>query len=690
MTTIRAPRRTGTPRTRSKVSTRRRITPEDLLRFHLVADPQISPDGGQVVFAKKHAGEKNEYVTNLWMVATGSGSEPRQFTNGGRDSSPRWSPDGDRIAFIGARDKHKPQLFVIGVDGGEAVALTRLPGGSIGTFKWSPDGTSIAMSFRPQDPKWTQEAKKEREEKGLSDPPRVIDDWWYRLDGDGYFGTQRYGLYLIDATTGEQRKVFSRDTLGWFTFDFAPDSRRLVISANLDRQAMIRPWKDQLFIYDVESGRLERIPDLPVGTKSAVQWSPDGRLVAYVGREGKDAIYSTENQEVFVCDPVKGGARNLTGGEDYCLMAASLSDATEADFDPHIRWSRDGQHVYMLIGWHGEQQVASVPAAGGPVRFHTEGPFARTLGNISGDGRLMAMTVGSTTRLPEVWVARLRRSSFDARPLTDLNGPLLGELDLAEPQSHWVRAADGTRVQVWVMKPPVRKAGRKLPAVLEIHGGPHAQYGCGFFHEFQVLAANGYAVFYSNPRGSKGYGRDHCAAIRGSWGGSDWQDIQAVIGFMKKQPYVSSRRMGVMGGSYGGYMTNWVIGHTDIFAAAITDRCVSNIVSLLGKGDFIEAPDFYWPGNTWDRSEPLWERSPLKHFGNVKTPTLIIHSEGDLRCNIEQAEQVFTALKLLGVPTRLVRYPASTSHGFSRGGPPDMRLHRLDQILQWWREYLKG
>jgi acylaminoacyl-peptidase len=210
----------------------------------------------------------------------------------------------------------------------------------------------------------------------------------------------------------------------------------------------------------------------------------------------------------------------------------------------------------------------------------------------------------------------------------------------------------------------------------------------GFFHEFQVLAAAGYAVFYSNPRGSKGYGRDHCAAIRGSWGAADWTDIQAVAGFMKSQPHADNRRMGVMGGSYGGYMTNWVIGHTNDFKAAITDRCVANLVSMQGSSDYLEPPGSYWPGNAWDSPEVLWEQSPLKYFGNVKTPTLIIHSEGDLRCNIEQAEQVFAALKLRNVATKLIRYPRSTSHGMSRCGPPDMRVHRLHQILSWWKKYL--
>jgi dipeptidyl aminopeptidase/acylaminoacyl peptidase len=196
-------------------------------------------------------------------------------------------------------------------------------------------------------------------------------------------------------------------------------------------------------------------------------------------------------------------------------------------------------------------------------------------------------------------------------------------------------------------------------------------------------------VCYSNPRGSKGYGRDHCAAIRGAWGSADWVDIQAVIGFLKSQPMVDSKRLGVMGGSYGGYMTNWVIGHTREFVGAITDRCVSNLVSMFGSSDLPDEPDSYFPGNSWDRPEALWSMSPLKYLGEARTPTLIIHSEGDLRCNVEQAEQVYTVLHLNGVPVRFVRYPRESSHGLSRSGPPDLRRHRLGQILEWWSRWLK-
>jgi dipeptidyl aminopeptidase/acylaminoacyl peptidase len=391
---------------------------------------------------------------------------------------------------------------------------------------------------------------------------------------------------------------------------------------------------------------------------------------------------------LWICDPVKGNGRSLTGGEDYCLMGAPISDTADVAFAPIFAWGPDSKRIYMHLGWHGEQHLASVRPGGGRIAFHTKGARVHGFGNLSANGRTAVMAVGAPTKLDEIHVAELTADRVTTTAITELNAELLGELELSTPTSHWVKTPDGTKVQVWVLPPRGFKQGRKYPAILEIHGGPHAQYGVGFFHEFQVLAAAGYAVFYSNPRGSKGYGRDHCAAIRGSWGSADWTDIQAVNEFMKAQPHVDNRRMGVMGGSYGGYMTNWAIGHTNDYKAAITDRCVSNLVSMLGSSDYLEPPGSYWPGNSWDSPEALWEQSPLKYFGKVKTPTLIIHSEGDLRCNIEQAEQVFAALKLRNVAAKLVRYPRSTSHGMSRCGPPDMRVHRLHQILSWWKKYL--
>lgn len=684
---------TSAPTKVRRRSERRAITPDDLLALCVVSDPQIAPDGTAILFTQKRVGEKNEYETNLWLAATGAPragdiGEPRQFTSGKRDSHGRWSPDGKKIAFISEREKHKPQIFLMAATGGEATPLTRFPEGSIKTFKWSPDGRRLAVAYRETPGERTSDAKKDREKSGASVPPLIIDDFFYRMDGEGYFCAQRFQLHIIDVATGDNR-LLRREHAGWFDFDWAPDSSELVMAVNVNREPLLIWWKDDLLRVNVESGKSQRIPDLYEGTKQAVRWSPDGRFIAFAGREGKES-WGVHNARLYLYDLKHKEARDLTGGEDYCLAAATLSDSADPAFGAHVEWSPDSQRIFTNIGWHGESHLASIAVGGGPVQIHTKGRSVISLGNLSADGSRAALVVADPLRPPEVSVGSIdvKAGRLTVSVLTRINAPLLDQLELSRPEPHWIESADGTKVHAWVMKPAGFKAGRKYPAVLEIHGGPHAQYGETFFHEFQVLAAAGYVVVYSNPRGSKGYGEAHCAAIKGNWGQADWRDVEAVIRFMKAMPYVDTARIGVMGGSYGGYMTNWAISHTDEFAAAITDRCVSNLVSMVGSSDLPLVPGEYWDGNSWDNTEAIWEQSPLRHFGNVKTPTLIIHSEGDLRCNVEQAEQVFVALKLRNVPTRFVRYPQTTSHGLSRSGPPDLRIHRLLQILDWWKQYL--
>lgn len=687
--------------TTKKPAVKRNIAADDLSRLILVGDPQISPAGGLLLFTRKHVGEKNNYVSNLWAVAVDSAGNdaPRQFTSGEKDSHGRFSPDGKTVAFISGRDDDGgPQIYTVSLSGGEAVALTDFPEGSVGDFRWSPDGRMLAVRYREKEADCTKAAEKRREETGESLPPRVIDDLYYRLDGDGYFNDRRHALYIVDVSTGEHRVAFDRDALGFFEYDWSPDSTELAVTANVSKDPFKQWWREELFRVDAASGRAKKVPDVPVGHKGTVRWSPDGKRIAYVGREGKE-VWGSRNSRLYVCNPDGGNVRDLTGGEDYCPAGITISDTSEAHFGAHIVWAPDSKRVFMNFAWQGGTHVVSIAADGGnsdaEVVFHTEGRRVVSLGNITADGRRAALTAADQLRPAEVAVGEFnsggksKPATLEITRRTEFNHTLLDGLELSPAEEHWVESTDGVKVHTWVMKPPGFQKSKKYPAVLEVHGGPHCQYGETFFHEFQVLAANGYVVVYSNPRGSKGYGEDHCHAIKGDWGKADWADVQAVTKFMRGLPFVDSKRMGVMGGSYGGYMTNWAIGHTDEFAGAITDRCVANLVSMVGSSDIPLVPGEYWDGNSWDDTEELWNQSPLKYFGNVKTPTLVIHSEGDLRCNVEQGEQVFAALKLLGAPTRFVRYPRTTSHGLSRCGPPDLRLHRLEQILSWWKRWLR-
>lgn len=676
---------------------KRPIRPDDLYRITFVGDPQISPDGGRVLFTRKTIGEKNNYVTQLCTADAGGGVKVWTQAEGGAGHG-RWMPDGHSIAFISGREGKRPQIFLLPTGGGEAQRLTDLPEGSLGGFKFSPDGTHVAFTFRATHPDWTQEAQEARKAKGLSTPPMEIDDIWYRLDGDGYFMGQRYALYVFEVKNGllkleDARFKYEGCPLGSYSFDWSPNSKELVVAHTAAKRPTVEPPNDQLYRLDLE-GKAWKLEGLPKGDKGNPRWSPDGKWIAYAGDVDEEDPWGTRNTKLYVVSAEGGAPRDLTGHEDFDLAVATLSDAGEPGFGAVVEWLPDGSAILVQVGRHGESQLGRVDVKDGGVALLTEGRHSLGVGNVSADGRRVAAVVSTATRLAEVAVVEqeLVTGRQVARVLTGLNQAFHDEIEVAEPEEVWIDSTDGAKVHTWVMKPANYLAPRRCPAVLEIHGGPHTQYGWAFFHEFQVLAAAGYVVVYSNPRGSKGYGEGFCSAIRGDWGNKDWDDIQAVTRWMQHQPYIHPGQMGVMGGSYGGYMTNWVIGHTHDYRAAITDRCVSNMVSMAGNSDFPFNKDGYFKGIAWGDLEDireLWRQSPLATFKNVETPTLIIHSEGDLRCNVEQGEQVFTALQQEGVESRFVRYPASTSHGMSRSGPPDLRLHRLGEILAWWERFLK-
>lgn len=667
---------------------KRKVACEDLKKFVVTSDAQISPDGKTIAFCHSSMGDENKVKRSIWLVSANS-KEPKKFTSGESDCHARWSPDGSCILFIRTQKNKPSQFYKISPDGGEATRLSDLPEGAIGGFKWSGDNSKVAFLFREVAENETKKAKKEREEKGFSTPAMVIDQLWYRMDGDGYFNKQRFNLYLLDVNTGEHKLLYDKSPDGIDSFCWTPDSKQILITGSKEKEAMLKPWKNRMFLIDAKTGREKLLPGQKDCSISNIEMSPDGKYIAFAARMGKVGGWASKNIQLWLYDMKSATFKCLSNKEDYCMGATVIGDMAEASFGASFVWSADSKYIYANFGWHGDRHVSRISIKGGKFSFLTSGSGTWNLTNSSSNGKSFALVHGNLMEPADLYYGSLKGSIIQTARLTSFNSKLLSELELSKPESTYIKSPDGNKIHLWTMKPFNFKPQKKYPAVLQIHGGPHALYGNAFFHEFQVLTSAGYAVFFSNPRGSKGYGEDHCDAIAGNWGNKDWTDIQAVIAHIKKQKFVNTKKMGVMGGSYGGYMTNWVIGHTDEFAGAITDRCVSNMLSMMGTSDFATLPDSYWPGNTWDKIDEYWRQSPIRYFGNVKTPTLVIHSEGDLRCNIEQAEQVFTVLKLRGIPTRFVRYPRNTSHGMSRCGPPDLRIHRLEQILLWWKKYLR-
>lgn len=663
---------------------RRAIKPEDLALFQLVSDPQISPDGGTLMVSKSKVNEKNKVVGNLFLVNVGTGAV-RQLTQGeGGAGHGRWSPDGSQIAFVSGREKPTAQIFIIPVDGGEASKLTHFPEGSVGGFKWAPDGKHLAVTFRETHPDRTSKAAKEREDKGLSTPPWVLDETWYREDGDGYFGGQRYKLYIVDTESGKHKLLYDEAAMGDYGFSWLPDSSGLIVSHSAEKDPLLTTPNDQLYHVPLK-GKAKMLKGLEAGSKSMPTVSPDGKSVAYLGDHDKSDPWGVRNVRLYV-SPIDGGEQKcLSEKDDYCLGAMTLTD-TSAAGGAFLEWTPDGKALNVMVSWHGSVQVGQVDAKKGGVKLLTEGVHALHVGPSSKDGKVRGLAHADFSSLTEAAVL----VDGKIKVLTHFNKEYFDKVKVAAVEEMWLDSTDGVKVHTWVIKPNDFNPKKTYPCVIEVHGGPHTQYGTAFFHEFQVLAAEGYVVIFSNPRGSKGYGEKFCAAIRGKWGDKDWADVQTVTHWAQHQPFIKTGQIGIMGGSYGGYMTNWAVSHSDDYRAAITDRCVFNWLSAGGNSDYPLNRDGYFGGKAWGSYkdiEILWDQSPISHFDNVKTPMLIIHSEGDLRCNVEQGEQVFYVLKSKGVETRFVRYPQSTSHGLSRNGPPDLRIHRLEQIVAWWKRF---
>ena len=664
---------------------RRPVSIDDLFRLRLVSDPRLSPDGERVAYVVARTElEKNKYFSRIHVVRT-DGSDDRPFTGGDYgDSTPRWSPDGRSLAFISNRDEQS-QLWRIPLDGGEAVQLTRLEEGGIGDYAWSPDGAHIAFTFRKK-PEWaTKKAREEREKNKRSTPPMILRSAAYREEGAGYIGDEHWHLRVLHVESGEVRQLTHAAAepgdLAW-----SPGGTRLAFTTNRTPNPDLTRQFTEIRIVPLEGGPEEHVA-APEGPKGALAWSPDGQYLAYRGNTDTRDVWSATDPHLWVL-PLSGGeARDLTAHLDRPIGDAILADLRSFGggwVGP--TWAPDSRSLLILVSDQGASHVYRVPLEGGEPENLTPG-YQGEVASISIDaaGRRIASVVGDVSTPGDVCVAELG-VPLRFQAVSHTHDEWLSEVELAPVEEVWAPSPEGA-VHGWLMRPAELEG--PVPLILYIHGGPHTMYGWSMLHEFQLLAASGFAVLYTNPRGSRGYGQEQIAALRGDWGGPDYRDVMAALDHVVTLPGIDGERMGVTGGSYGGYLTNWIIGHTDRFRCAVTQRSVVNLHSMGGTCDFTFCRSDYFGGNTWSEPEALWAQSPLKYVGNVCTPLLIIHSEGDLRCPIEQAEQLFAALRMLEREVEFVRYPREANHGLSRSGPPDLRRDRLERIIGWLERWLK-
>ncbi len=675
----------------------RSITVEDLYKFKPTSQPRISPDGKRVAFVVTIIDERKfEYRSSIWIAPT-DGGEAQQFTSGTANaSSPAWSPDGRWLAFVSEREsepaqvgekdakklgKGKPQIWLIPTNGGEAHQLTHMQHGASKPV-WSPDSKQLLFNAQ------VGPADEETEDGKPLPKVRVIDRLFYRLDGVGFIYERRSHLFLINSSGGEARQLTDGD---WDDSDpaWSRDGSQIVFTSSRaeDRWRLPTPDLYTLAINDGKTADVRCLTDGSLGCGSP-SWAPDGKTIAFLGTF---KLFSGGHTDVYTisAESERGAATCLTRE-----FGGSFSDWTNSDIgDEHLSpppaWSADGRTLFALASHRGATRIFAISLKGAGKQPPTLTPGDTHVRDMSVDhaAGTLALLIGSPTRVQEIYT-RSTAASGELRRLTGFNEGFLSELALSTPEYMPYTGADGWPMDGWVMKPRDFDPAKKYPLIVEIHGGPATQYGYGFFHEMQLLTAAGYVVLYTNPRGSLGYGRDFSLAVRGAWGEKDSLDIMAGVDILIQKGYIDENRLGVTGGSYGGFMTNWLIGHSDRFKAAVTDRSVTNQASDFGSSD----SGWYFADEElettpWDDLERYMHMSPIKYVKNIRTPLLIMHSEQDLRCNIEQAEQLFASLKYMGRETLFVRFEGQ-SHGLSRGGHPKLRLERLRHLLGWFEKYL--
>lgn len=657
---------------------KRGVTPEDYFLFEFAGDPRISPDGKLVAFVVTTVDQKqNRRHSSIWMTAVDGNRAPWQFTTSPQNSnSPRWSPDGQWLAFISSRPSaetaaratnesaasdQRPQVWVLSMNGGEARRITNLKNGA-SSFQWSPDGKRLVCLGR------TGPSDARAENRDRSDV-RHYSHISYKFNDTGWFDDRRSHIWIVDVKSGANKQITSGDDWNDADPQWSPDGTRIAFASNRTGKEYEEDRNTDVWVIAAEGGPLTKISDHSESDNSP-RWSPDGKTIAFVGRVRED-----EHPKIWLA-PGAGGAPSV--------LAARSLDLIPTDLD----WAEAGRALYFQTGVKGETHLFRVDLASKEIVKVTSGARAVRGVDLNDKTRKMVYTANDFKHLDDLYVADL--SGQNEHKLTKLNEALWRQLELADVERITYKSADGWDVDGFLVKPIGWQEGKKYPMILSVHGGPAGQYGVDWYHEFQVYAARGWAVFFCNPRGSTGYGEKFERGIVGEWGGKDYQDVMnGVQAILKKYSWIDRDRLGVTGGSYGGFMTNWIVGHTNIFKAAVTLRSLSNFISDDGTRDGAYGHKGDFGGDIFEKFDLFWDRSPLKYAKNVKTPTLILHSDNDFRVPIEQGEQWFRALKHFGVTTEIVFFPRE-NHNLTRTGEPKHLVESLNWQIYWFDRFLNG
>lgn len=643
----------------------RLLDKETFMDMESVGNPEISPDGKQIVFTRTWVDKvKDQSRSNLWIVDV-DGNRVRELIGGARnDSSPVWSPDGKRIAFLSDRDGTN-QLHVMWLDTREVAQLTHLEQAP-SNIRWSPDGKQIAFTaFMPDnDPILSVRLPERPRGAEWARPAVIVDRLQWRSDGRGPLPRGFTHVFTVDATLGGTPRQITNGKFNHTGFDWSPDGKTMYVSGIRKPDAEYLRGDSEIYSVNLATLEVKTLTDR-LGPDGNPTVSPDGKLIAYVGYD--DKRYTNHVSSLYLMNSDGTGKR---------LLAGNLPSSPQ-----NLNWWADSKGIQFTSEEKGATDLFWVPLADGILRRlnHKEAISGFSIAN---NGQV-AM-VASNHKQPGVLVTFPFNRMNEKKMLVDVNSDVLSGMKLGDAEELWYTSADGLKIQGWLIKPANFEPGKKYPMVLWIHGGPWSMYSVAWNWAFQNFAANGYAVLYTNPRGSTGYGQDFVNGIQYSYPGKDYDDLMAGVDEALKKGFIDERNLFVCGGSGGGVLTAWIVGHTDRFAAAVSMRPVINWHSFVGTTD---GQSWYYQFKKFPWEDPMEfaVRSPLHYVANVKTPTMVMTGEEDLRTPIGQSEEYYRALKMLKKETLLVRIP-DEYHGFRR--PSHNLLNQL-YLQAWFEKYMR-